>query len=60
MQRSRAIFFAACALIVNVLVMLYVDRQGVPAVFPSPMIFCLTWMAFNLLCFFIYLKLRPK
>jgi len=60
MQRNRAVLFAACALIVNVLIMFYVDKQGVPAAFPSPMLFCLIWIAFNLLCFVIYMRLRPK
>jgi len=39
--------------------MFHVDRQGTPAL-ASPQIFCLAWIAFNLLCFFIYKKLRPK
>ena len=59
MQCNRATLFVACALIVNLLVMFHVDRQGTPA-FASPRIFCLAWIAFNLLCFFIYKKLRPK
>jgi len=60
MKRSLSILFVACALIVNILIMLYVDRQGVPVAFASPMVFCLIWLAFNFLCFFIYLRLRPK
>jgi hypothetical protein len=57
---KRSTLFIAFALIVNILGMFYVDRQGIPAVFASPVIFCLTWLAFNLLCFFIYMRLRPK
>ena len=60
MKLNLATLFIACALIVNILVMIHVERQGVPAAFASPLIFCLTWLAFNLLCFFVYKKLRPK
>jgi len=60
MKRSLSILFVACALIMNILGMLYVDRQGIPVVFASPVIFCLMWLAFNFLCFFIYLRMRPK
>jgi hypothetical protein len=60
MKRNRSTFFVACALLVNLLLMFTVNRQGIPAAFASPVIFCLTWLAFNLLCFFIYLQLRPK
>ena len=54
-----ALLFIACALIVNILAMLYVGRQGIPA-FAPPAVFCLTWLAVNLLCFFIYIKLRSR
>jgi len=60
MKRNRSTLFIACAFILNVLIMAYVDRQGIPTAFASPTIFCLTWLAFNLLCFFIYMQLRPK
>ena len=60
MKRNRSTLFIACAIIVNILAMFYVDLQGIPAPFASPMSFCLTWLAANLLCFFIYSKLRAK
>ena len=60
MKRTLSILFIVCALIVNVFLMFYVNRQGIPTAFASPTIFCLIWLGFNLLCFFIYRQLRPK
>jgi hypothetical protein len=63
MKLHRSTLFITCVLIVNILAMLHVDQQGIPAFFASsigPLGICLLWLAVNLLCFFIYTKLRPK
>jgi|GEM_PF-6126049 len=63
MKLHRSALFIICVLIVNVLAILHVGRQGTPvfsALPMDPLDICLLWLAVNLLCFFIYTKLRPK
>jgi len=63
MRLHPSTLFITCVIILNVLAMIHVNQQGVPvfsALSMSPLGTCLLWMAANLLCFFIYTKLRPK
>ena len=55
--------FLAFVLLLNILALVYLTQWGLPerlASGASPFLACLTWMIFNLLCFYLYKKMQAK
>ena len=55
--------FLAVVLLLNILAFVYLTQWGLPEQIASgsaPFVTCLVWMAFNLLCFYLYKKMRPR